>query len=84
MANRITLRSCSSKGENNQMEMNDRPMQSGGDGENTTKALKAEVLHSRWLFTCSFFNALKRGKKHLLMTYVSFLTSLNYVLKLLD
>ena len=49
-----------------------------------TKALKAEVLHSRWLFTCSFFNELKRGEKHLLMTYVYFLTSLNYALKLLD
>ena len=42
MANRITLRSCSSKGVNNQMEVNDRPIQSGGDDENTTKASKAE------------------------------------------
>ena len=69
------------------MEVNDRPIQSGGDDENTTKALKAEVLHSRWLFTGkvgSFFNELKCGEKHLLMTYVYFLTSLNYVLKLLD
>jgi len=84
MANMITLRSCSSKGVNNQMEVNDEPMQSGGDDENTTKALNAEILHSRWLFTCSFFNELKCGEKHLLMTYVYFLTSLNYVLKLLD
>ena len=84
MANRITLHSCSSKGVNNQMEVNDRPIQSGGDDENTTKALKAEVLHSRWLFTCSFFNELKHGEKHLLMTYVYFLTSLYYALKLLD
>jgi len=84
MANRITLRSCSSKGVNNQMEVNDRPIQSGGDDENTTKDLKAEVLHSRWLFTYSFFNEIKRGEKHFLMTYVYFLTSLNYVLKLLD
>jgi len=66
------------------MEVNDQPMQSGGDGENTTKDLKAEVLHSQWLFTCSFFNELKCGKKHLLMSYVYFLMSLNYVLKLLD
>jgi len=66
------------------MEVNDRPIQSGGDDENTTKALKAEVLHSQWLFTCSFFNELKRGEKHLLMTYVYFLTRLNYALKLLD
>ena len=66
------------------MEVNDRPIQSGGDAENTTKDLKAEVLHSRWLFACSFFNELKREEKHLLMAYVYFLTSLNYVLKLLD
>ena len=51
MASEITLRSCSSKWVNNQMEVNDRPMKSGGDGANTTKALMAEVLHSRWLFT---------------------------------
>jgi len=62
------------------MEVNDRPIQSGGDDENTT----TEVLHSRWLFACSFFNELKREEKHLLMAYVYFLTSLNYVLKLLD
>ena len=51
----ITLRSCSSKWVNNQMEVNDRPIQSGGDDENTTKALKAEVIHSRWLFTRIWF-----------------------------
>ena len=33
------------------MEVNDRPIQSGGDDENMTKASKAEVIHSRWLFT---------------------------------
>ena len=32
----------------------------------------------------SFFNELKYWGKHLLMTYVYFLTSLNYVLKLLN
>jgi hypothetical protein len=42
MANRITLRSCSSKGVNNQMEVNDRLKKSGGDDENTTKASKAD------------------------------------------
>ena len=31
-----------------------------------------------------FFNELKCEEKHLLMTYVYFLTSLNYALKLLD
>ena len=30
------------KGVNNQMEVNDRPIQSGGDDENTTKASKAD------------------------------------------
>ena len=30
------------------------------------------------------FNELKRGEKHLLMTYVYFLTSFNYALKLLN
>ena len=48
-----------------------------------TKAQKLAIIHSRWLFTRSFFNELKRGEKHLLMTYVYFLTSLNYALKLL-
>lgn len=66
------------------MEVNDRPIQSGGDDENMTKDLKAEVVHSWWLFTCSFFNELKHGEKHFLMTYVYFLMSLNYVLKLLE
>jgi len=37
------------------MEVNDRPIQSGSDDENTTKALKAEVLHSRRLFTGIWF-----------------------------
>jgi len=40
-------------------------------------------MYSQWLFTCSFFNELKCGEKHLLMTYVYFLMSLNYALKLL-
>ena len=48
-----------------------------------TKDKKLVIRHSQWLFTHSFFNELKRGEKHLLMTYVYFLTSLNYVLKLL-
>jgi len=81
MVNRITLRSYSSKGVNNQMEVNDRPMQSGGDDENMTKALKTEILHSRWLFTCSFFNELKRGEKHLIMTYVYFFNELELCAK---
>ena len=42
MANRITLRSCSSKRVKNQMEVNDRPKESGGDDDNTTKASKAD------------------------------------------
>ena len=42
MANRITLRSCSSKVVNNRMEVNDRPKQSGGDDENMTRASKAD------------------------------------------
>ena len=42
MANRITLRRCSSKGVNNQVEVNDRPIQRGGDDENTTKASKSD------------------------------------------
>ena len=42
MANRITLRSCSSKRVNNQMEVNDQPIQSGGYDENTTKASKVD------------------------------------------
>ena len=42
MANRITLLNCSSKGVNNQVEVNDRLIQSGGDDENTTKASKAD------------------------------------------
>jgi len=42
MANRITLRSYSSKGVKNQMEVNDQPKQSGGDDENTTKASEAD------------------------------------------
>ena len=63
--------------------MNDRLKQRGGDGENTTKAQKLAIKHSQWLFTRSFFNELKCGDKHLLMTYVYFLTSLNYALKLL-
>ena len=48
-----------------------------------TKAQKLAIRDSQWLFTCSFFNKLKCGEKHLLMTYVYFLTSLNYALKLL-
>ena len=48
-----------------------------------TKAQKLAITHSQWLFTSSFFNDLKRWGKHLLMTYVYFLTSLNYALKLL-
>ena len=87
MASGITLRSCSSKGVNTQMEVNDWPIQSGGDDENTTRALKAEVLHSRWFLPeigSFFFIELKHRGKHLLMTYAYFLTSLNYVLKLLD
>ena len=48
-----------------------------------TKAQKLERRHSQWLFTGSFFNELKRWGKHFLMTYFSFLTSLNYALKLL-
>jgi len=55
MANRITLRSCSSKRVNNHMEVNDWPIQSGSDDENTTKALKAEVIHSRRLFIGIWF-----------------------------
>jgi len=51
VANRITRRSCSSKGVNNQMEANDRQQQSGGDGKNTTKAQKLKIMHSQWLFT---------------------------------
>ena len=41
MANRITLRNGSSKRVNNQMGVNDRPIQSRGDNEKTTKASKA-------------------------------------------
>eukprot|EP00253_Pinus_taeda_P003028 PITA_03028 len=33
--------------------------QSGGDGENMTKAQKLAIRHSQWLFTSSFFNELK-------------------------
>ena len=53
MANNITLQSCSSKRANNQMEVNDRPIKSGGDDENTTKASKADdnaftmVIHQK-------------------------------------
>ncbi len=36
---------------NNQMEVNDRLKQSGGDDENTTKAQKLMIMHSQWLFT---------------------------------
>ena len=43
------------KGVNNHMEVNDRPIQSGSDDENTTKASKAEVLLSRRLFTGIWF-----------------------------
>ena len=65
------------------MGVNDRLKQSGGDDENTTKAQKMVIRHSQWLFTGSFFNELKHWGKHFLMTYVYFLTSLNYALKLL-
>ena len=68
---------------NNQIEVNDQLKHSGGDDENTTKAQKLTIRHSQWLFTGSFFNELKLWGKHLLMTYVYFLTSLNYALKLL-
>jgi len=47
------------------------------------KAQKLAIRHSQWLFTGSFFNELKCWGKHFLMTYVYFLTSLNYALKLL-
>ena len=61
-------------------------MKSGGDGANTTKALTTEYYIHNGYFSgnSSFFNELKRGGKHLLMSYVYFLASLNYVLKLLD
>src|ERR1700735_3475658 len=57
--------------------------QSGGDGKNTTKARNLSIRHSQWLFTSSFFSELKHSGKHFLMTYVYFLTSLKYALKLL-
>ena len=62
MASEITLRSCSSKWVNNQMEVNDRPMKSGGDGANTTKALMADNV----TFTVVIYRRV-----------VHFLTSLN-------
>ena len=71
------------EGVNNHMGVNYRLKKSGGDGENTTKDQKLPIRHSQWLFTCSFFNELKRREKHLLMNYVYLLTSMNYVLKLL-
>ena len=33
------------------MEVNDRKKQSGGDGNNMTKAQKSMKMHSQWLFT---------------------------------
>jgi hypothetical protein len=45
VANRITRRSCSSKGVKNEMEANDWLKQSGGDGKNTTKAQKMMKIH---------------------------------------
>ena len=61
MANIITLRSCPSKGVNNQMEVNDRLKQSGGDGKNTNKAQKLMIIiHNGYLSEAgSFFNELK-------------------------
>jgi len=51
VANRITRCSCSSKGVNNQMEVNDRKKHSGGDGKNMTKTRKLMIMHSQWLFS---------------------------------
>ena len=60
MANRITHRSCSSKGVNNQMEVNDWLKQSGGDGKNTTRAQKTDDN--------SFTMVIYRGLVHFLMS----------------
>ena len=51
VADRITRRSCSSKGVNNQMEVYDRLKKSGGDGKNTTKAQNLIIMRSQRLFT---------------------------------
>ena len=51
VANRINLRSCSSKGVNNQMEAYDRLKKSGGDSKHMTKAQKLIIIGSQWLFT---------------------------------
>jgi len=55
----ITLRSCSSKWVNNQMEVNDRPRRkSGGGGAKHIHIqgfLRLKNLYSRWSFTGSFF-----------------------------
>ena len=61
VANRITRHSCSSKGVNNQMKVNDRLKQSGGDGKNTTKAQKLMIIiHNGYLLEVgSFFNEVK-------------------------
>ena len=61
VANRITHRSCFSKGVDNQMEANDRLKKSGGDGKNTTKAQKLMIIiHNGYLPEVgSFFNELK-------------------------
>ena len=64
----ITLRSCCSKWVNSHMEVNDRPMKSGGDGANTTKALMADDITFKVVIyrDSSFFNDLKHRWKHLL------------------
>jgi len=71
MANGITLHSCSSKGVNNQMEVNDRLKKSGGDGKNTTRAQKDDdnaftmVIYQKLVH---FFTELKLWGKHLLIS----------------
>ena len=70
------------------MEVNDRPTQSGGDDENTTKASKANdnafmmVIYRKLVHF--LMNELKLWGKHLLIAYVYFLTSMKSALKLLD
>ena len=56
------------------MEVNDRPIQSGGDDENTTKASKLDdnaftmVIYQKLVHF--LMNELKLWGKHLLTTYV--------------
>ena len=56
------------------MEVNDRPIQSGGDDENTTKASKADdntftmVIYQKLVHF--LMNELKLWGKHLLIAYV--------------